>query len=120
MPPNDYFVMGDNRNRSQDSRTFGPIGRDRIDGRAWFRIRPLNHFGNIYDEEPSVETSTVFVDYEIAAWKPALFANGPITAIWIGAERTSFATRRMSTAVTASTRATSSSIVRTSPRTSCW
>src|SRR6266705_3023561 len=61
IPANQYFVMGDNRNRSQDSRTFGPIGRDRIDGRAWFRIWPLNHFGNIYDEEPSVETSTVFV-----------------------------------------------------------
>ena len=59
VPPNEYFVMGDNRNRSQDSRTFGFIGRDRIDGRAWFRIWPLNHFGNIYAQFPNLETGTI-------------------------------------------------------------
>jgi signal peptidase I len=61
VPPNEYFVMGDNRNRSQDSRTFGFIGRDRIDGRAWFRIWPLNHFGNIYAQLPILETGTISV-----------------------------------------------------------
>src|SRR6476660_9491070 len=59
IPANDYFVMGDNRNRSQDSRIFGPIGRDRIDGKAWFRIWPLNHFGGIYAQLPVLETGTV-------------------------------------------------------------
>jgi signal peptidase I len=61
MRSNEYFVMGDNRNRSQDSRIFGPIGRDRIDGRAWFRIWPLDHFGDIYSKVPALETSTTAV-----------------------------------------------------------
>ena len=61
IPANDYFVMGDNRNRSQDSRFFGPISRDRIDGKAWFRIWPLDKFGNIYAKMPVLETGSTAV-----------------------------------------------------------
>jgi len=40
----DYFVMGDNRNNSNDSRAFGPVHRSEITGKAWLRYWPLNRF----------------------------------------------------------------------------
>jgi signal peptidase I len=33
IPPNQYFVLGDNRNHSSDSRTFGPVDREAILGK---------------------------------------------------------------------------------------
>jgi signal peptidase I len=41
----EYFVLGDNRHRSIDSRTFGPIDRSRIIGRVWVRYLPLDRLG---------------------------------------------------------------------------
>lgn len=43
----EYFVLGDNRNDSTDSRdpNVGKIHKDEIIGRAWLRIWPLDEFG---------------------------------------------------------------------------
>ena len=40
-----YFVMGDNRANSDDSRSFGPLKRELILGKAWIRYWPLSAWG---------------------------------------------------------------------------
>lgn len=38
---NQYYVLGDNRGSSSDSRVFGPIEKDSIRGRAWLIYFPI-------------------------------------------------------------------------------
>ena len=42
----EYFIMGDNRTNSTDSRVFGPISRDKIMGKTSLTILPISRFGN--------------------------------------------------------------------------
>ncbi|MAG29200.1 signal peptidase I [bacterium] len=41
----EYFVLGDNRTASLDSRRFGPLMKDELIGKVWLRGWPLNRIG---------------------------------------------------------------------------
>jgi signal peptidase I len=45
VPPLHVFVLGDNRNHSNDSRSFGPIPIENIVGRAWVSYWPPDSIG---------------------------------------------------------------------------
>ena len=42
IPEGQYFMMGDNRTGSSDSRLWGPLSKDNVIGRAIFRAWPFN------------------------------------------------------------------------------
>lgn len=46
LPKNRYFVLGDNRENSMDSRNFGPFSENDIFGKAELVIFPFNRIGN--------------------------------------------------------------------------
>lgn len=48
IPPDHVFVMGDNRNFSNDSRSFGPVPIERIVGRAWVSYWPPQWVGFVH------------------------------------------------------------------------
>lgn len=46
LEKDEYFIMGDNRTNSTDSRIFGPVFRDEIMGKTSLTILPFSRFGN--------------------------------------------------------------------------
>lgn len=44
LTQDEYYILGDNRDSSLDSRSFGPITDDHLIGRVWFRGLPVSRF----------------------------------------------------------------------------
>ncbi|WP_086445263.1 signal peptidase I [Candidatus Enterococcus lemimoniae] len=48
IPADNYFVLGDNRNHSNDSRSFGLVSAKQIEGVAMYRYYPLTRLGRLH------------------------------------------------------------------------
>lgn len=55
VPENKYYMMGDNRNDSTDSRYWGALPKERIVGKAFLRFWPIQRIGLLEEAEYKLE-----------------------------------------------------------------
>ncbi len=59
IPPEHYWVLGDNRNNSSDSHSWGPVPKGNIIGQAWLIYWPFHQFGLVDNEHVKPDTSQI-------------------------------------------------------------
>lgn len=69
IPEGEYFVMGDNRGNSNDSRNWGTLSFDKVVGRAWISYWPPTSWGAIPNDEPT-SAATLFSLFDKAEASP--------------------------------------------------
>ena len=59
IPPEHYWVLGDNRNNSSDSHSWGPVPKGNIIGQAWLIYWPFDQFGLVDNEHVKPDASQI-------------------------------------------------------------
>jgi len=70
VPAGYYFVLGDNRENSTDSRFFGFVPEGNIVGKALFTYWPLEHFGLAPHHAPTIVSTSSVVPVPMGTLRP--------------------------------------------------
>ncbi len=54
LGPEEYYVLGDNRDNSNDSHSWGPLPKENIVGKAWVSYWPPQEWGVVPDAKPAL------------------------------------------------------------------
>ena len=73
LEQNQYFVMGDNRDQSSDSRSWGVVPKKNIVGRAWYSIYPFSYFGLIRNPQLSFTPTALLLQNKIIAYERIIY-----------------------------------------------
>ena len=75
IPADSYFVLGDNRNNSEDSRFFGPVPSQNIAGKPWAIIWPSKKWGLAPNHSLNVALTLIMVGCLVAGYRSTRLAR---------------------------------------------